>query len=57
MAWTLLVLWQAREKARLDGPAFPQQEDVPMDDYQDEILEWHAAEQDSPEPAEDAFEL
>lgn len=28
-----------------------------MDDYQDEILEWHAAEQDGPEPAEDAFEL
>ena len=22
-----------------------------------EILEWHAAEQDGPEPAEDAFEL
>jgi len=28
-----------------------------MDDYQDEILEWHAAQQDYPEPAEDAFEL
>jgi len=28
-----------------------------MDDYLDEILEWHAAEQDHPEPAEDAFEL
>ncbi|WP_279626341.1 hypothetical protein [Stutzerimonas nitrititolerans] len=32
-------------------------EDSPMDDYQDEILEWHAAQQDYPEPAEDAFEL
>jgi hypothetical protein len=30
---------------------------VSMDDYQDEILEWHAAEQDGLEPAEDAFEL
>jgi len=28
-----------------------------MDEYQDEILEWHAAEQDCPEPADDAFEL
>jgi len=30
---------------------------APMDDYQDEILEWHALEQDYPEPADDAFEL
>jgi|GEM_PF-2404086 len=28
-----------------------------MDDYLDELLEWRAAEQDMPEPAEDAFEL
>jgi len=28
-----------------------------MDDYQDEILEWHASELDGPEPADDAFEL
>ncbi len=29
----------------------------PMDDYQDELLEWHAAEQDCPDSAEDAVEL
>lgn len=28
-----------------------------MDDYQDEVLEWHAAEQDCQEAGEDAFEL
>jgi hypothetical protein len=28
-----------------------------MDDYQDELLEWHAAEQDHPDCAEDAVEL
>jgi len=28
-----------------------------MDDYQDELLEWHAAEQDCPDSAEDAVEL
>jgi len=28
-----------------------------MDDYQDELLEWHAAEQDYPDCAEDAVEL
>jgi len=28
-----------------------------MDDYQDELLERHASEQDGPEPADDAFEL
>ena len=27
-----------------------------MDDYQDELLEWHAAEQDHPDWAEDAVE-
>ena len=32
-------------------------EDDFMDDYQDEILERHASEQDGPEPADDAFEL
>ncbi len=32
-------------------------EESTMDDYLDELLEWHAAEQDGPEPAEDAFEL
>ncbi|MBA4727132.1 hypothetical protein [Stutzerimonas frequens] len=30
---------------------------LPMDDYQDELLEWHAAEQDHPDSAEDAVEL
>jgi len=28
-----------------------------MDDYQDELLEWHAAEQDCLDAAEDAVEL
>jgi len=28
-----------------------------MDDYLDELLEWHASEQDCPEPVDDAFEL
>lgn len=41
----------------LFAPVDPSKRSAPMDDYQDEILEWHAAEQDGPEPAEDAFEL
>jgi len=28
-----------------------------MDDYQEELLEFHASELDTPEPAEDATEL
>jgi len=28
-----------------------------MDDYQEELLEFHASELDSPEPADDATEL
>jgi len=28
-----------------------------MDDYQEELLEFHAAEMDVPEPADDATEL
>lgn len=32
-------------------------EESAMDDYLDELLELRAAEQDLPEPAEDAFEL
>ncbi|MCU0121194.1 hypothetical protein N8H74_23255 [Pseudomonas sp. B2M1-30] len=34
-----------------------QQGDSPMDDYQEELLEYQAYELDSPEPAEDATEL
>lgn len=30
---------------------------VPMDDYQEELLEFHAAERDPAEPAEDATEM
>ncbi|MDH2000848.1 MULTISPECIES: hypothetical protein [Pseudomonas] len=29
----------------------------PMDDYQEELLELHAVEQDLPEPADDATEM
>jgi len=32
-------------------------EDPPMDDYQEELLEYRAFEQDPAEPAEDATEL
>jgi hypothetical protein len=32
-------------------------EDRPMDDYQEELLEYRALEQDLPEPVEDATEL
>jgi len=28
-----------------------------MDEYQEEILEWHASEQDQPDASEDATEL
>jgi len=28
-----------------------------MDDYQDELLEWHAAQQDCPDAGDDAQEL
>jgi hypothetical protein len=66
LAWTLLAPVAAVEKRRrgvlptqwdFDGLADPSKRSAPMDDYQDEILEWHAAEQDGPEPADDAFEL
>lgn len=33
------------------------QENVEMDDYQEELLEYQAYELDPPEPAEDATEL
>jgi len=41
----------------LVSPKTTHLEEPAMDDYLDELLEWRAAEQDGPEPAEDAFEL
>ncbi|WP_330115240.1 hypothetical protein SA496_07785 [Pseudomonas sp. JS3066] len=37
--------------------SYRHQEEQPMDDYQEEILDFHASEQDSVEPAEDATEM
>jgi hypothetical protein len=45
LAWTLFP------------DSYRHQEEQPMDDYQEEILDFHASEQDSVEPAEDATEM
>ncbi|WP_192939410.1 hypothetical protein [Stutzerimonas stutzeri] len=45
------------EGSSITRQAMQTKQESSMDDYQDELLEWHAAEQDHPDCAEDAVEL